>query len=152
MRYTTVIDITEFPDVYRNHAARIVYLHMALKAGYHDNDRDLLTYSIRRLSYDTGLTVSAVRHALKTLMKHGLVGKAGLQWKVQKWVVEQTITTRPRTKREMQEQIAFLERQKKQQDQDLQSEEKRNFDYEASLASEGRRKLMERMGIKTNNN
>ena len=61
MRYTTVIDISEMPEVYKNSTARLIYLHMSLKAGYHDADRDLVKLSIRRLSSDVGVTVSATR-------------------------------------------------------------------------------------------
>lgn len=94
MRYTTVIDISEFPQIYRNMNARVLYLHMALKSGYHDADRDLLEISIRRLAMDAGLTVSATRHALATLEKDKLVTREGEKWRILKWVVVDPPTPR----------------------------------------------------------
>lgn len=94
MRYTTVIDISEYPAIYRNRNARLLYIHMALKAGYHDNDRDLLNTSIRMLAYQSGLTVSAVRHALQVLEGAGLLTRDGLTWRVKKWVLEEKPTSR----------------------------------------------------------
>lgn len=99
MRYTTVIDISEFPQTYRNHNARLLYLHMALKAGYHDTDRDILDASIRRLAADVGLTVSATRHALGTLQKDGLASRQGDRWRVLKWVVIDPPTPRKQPKK-----------------------------------------------------
>lgn len=88
MRYTTVIDISEMPAVYRNQNCRLLYLHIALKAGYHDDDRDTANVSIRRLAQDTGLTVSATRHALSVLIEAKLLARAGKTWKVVKWICE----------------------------------------------------------------
>lgn len=94
MRYTTVIDISEYPAIYRNRNARLLYIHMALKAGYHDNDRDLLNTSIRMLAQQSGLTVSAVRHALQVLEGAGLLTRDGFTWRVKKWVLEEKPTSR----------------------------------------------------------
>lgn len=94
MRYTTIIDISEFPAIYRNRNARLLYIHMALKAGYHDYDRDLLTTSIRSLSSQTGLTVSAVRHALLQLESCQLLTRDGLAWRVKKFVLEEKPSSR----------------------------------------------------------
>lgn len=95
MRYTTVIDITDFPQIYRNIHARLVYIHMALKAGYHDDDRDVCRLSIRSLAADAGITVSAVRNALLQLEKSGLISRGSDCWIVKKWVA--TETPSPRT-------------------------------------------------------
>lgn len=86
MRYTTVIDITDFPHIYRNIHARLVYIHMALKSGYHDDDRDICRLSIRNLAADVGITVSATRNALLQLEKSGLISKSSDCWIVKKWV------------------------------------------------------------------
>ena len=86
MRYTTVIDITDFPQIYRNIHARLVYIHIALKAGYHDDDRDVCRLSIRNLAADVGITVSATRNALLQLEKSGLISKSSDCWIVKKWV------------------------------------------------------------------
>lgn len=97
MRYTTLIDITEQPQVYANHHARLLYLHMALRAGYRDEDRDLLAISIRRLAMDCGLSVSATRHALAVLAKAGLIARADKGWRVLKWMAAPPPT--PRTQK-----------------------------------------------------
>lgn len=96
MRYTTLIDISEIPSVYRNVNARLLYVHMALKAGYHDDDRDVLETSIRILAAQTGLTISAVRHALHVLEGVQLIRKEGSAWIVKKWLPMQTTSPRPK--------------------------------------------------------
>lgn len=97
MRYTTIIDISEYPQLYRSESVRLVYLHLVLKSGYHDNDRDMCGVSIRRLSMETGLTISATRHALQLLEKYAMIRRQGSMTQVRKWVVEQPITSRART-------------------------------------------------------
>lgn len=96
MRYTTLIDISEFPAIYRNPNARLVYLHLALKSGYHDDDRDQIRVSFRGLSVAVGLSVSATRHALQQLTAAGLISKQGDVWSVKKWIIETPPTPRPR--------------------------------------------------------
>lgn len=100
MRYTTVIDILEYPTIRCSRNSVYLYLYMALKAGWHDADRDLLDESIRSLAYHSGLTVSATRHALNMLIKAGLVTRTGTVWKVTKWVPEQPVSSRPKTARQ----------------------------------------------------
>ena len=94
MRYTTLIDITEQPDLYRNKNARLLYLHMVLKSGYHDNDRDLLDKSYRILASEVGLTLSATRHAVAQLEAAGLLKKEAGAWRVKKWIVQEIPTPR----------------------------------------------------------
>lgn len=147
MRYTTVIDISEMPEIYKNSTARLIYLHMSLKAGYHDADRDLVKLSIRRLSADVGVTVSATRHALHQLVRAGLLTKEGELWRVRKWVEEQQITTRAKTKREMQEQIQRLERQRQQVILEQQHQEHQQYDPEQSTNSDGYKRIAERFGL-----
>lgn len=96
MRYTTVIDISEYPAIYRSTSARMIYLHLALKSGYHDNDRDLIDISIRRLAYDVGLTVGATRHALELLQREKIIMREDNRWRILKWTVIAPPT--PRTK------------------------------------------------------
>lgn len=98
MRYTTIIDITEFPAVYKNHHARLLYLHMALKSGYHDQDRDLVPLSLRSMAEQAGLTLSATRHAISQLERAGLLTKEGDRWRVKKWFIENPPSPRPRPK------------------------------------------------------
>lgn len=147
MRYTTVIDIAEISEVYKNATARLIYLHMSLKAGYHDADRDLVKLSIRRLSADVGVTVSATRHALHQLERVGLLTREGELWRVKKWVEEQQITTRAKTKREMQEQIQRLERQRQQVILEQQHQEHQQYDPEQSTNSDGYKRIAERFGL-----
>lgn len=99
MRYTTVIDITEWPSLYRNQNIRLVYLHLALCSGYHDYNRDLIKISIRRLAEATGLTVSAVRHALQQLEDHKLIKRKDSAIYVRKYVSDQPITPRGAAKK-----------------------------------------------------
>lgn len=106
MRYTTLIDIAEYPAVYRSINARLLYLHMALKAGYHDDDRDLLAASIRQLARDSGLTVSATRCALATLLANRLIERHGARWKVTKWLVQEIPTPRPKNVKQQREDTA----------------------------------------------
>lgn len=103
MRYTTIIDVSEIPRVYANSNAVRVYLHLCLRCGYHDGDRDIITLSIRRLSYDLGLTLSATRHALKLLLDQGLLQyNGGSTWTVIKWVTKKAIGTRAKSEAEQQ--------------------------------------------------
>lgn len=147
MRYTTVIDISELSEIYKNPTARLIYLHLSLKAGYHDADRDLVKLSIRRLSADVGVTVSATRHALHQLERSGLLTREGELWRVKKWLEEQQITTRAKTKREMQEQIQRLERQRQQVILEQQHQEHQQYDPEQSTNSDGYKRIAERFGL-----
>lgn len=97
MRYTTLIDISELPDVYRNKNARLLYMHMVLKSGYHDQDRDLLDKSLRSLASEVGLTLSATRHAVAQLEAAGLLKKEQGTWRVKKWIIQEIPT--PRTQK-----------------------------------------------------
>lgn len=130
MRYTTIIDISEIPAIYRNVNARLVYLHLVLKSGYHDNDRDLVRMSLRRIAAETGLSLSAIRHAVSQLERAQLLSRQGDIWFVKKWIIEQKISTRARTARqqkqieieaekrrenEKREQEAAIERQRREQ-------------------------------------
>lgn len=103
MRYTTIIDISTIGAIYRNHNCRLIYLHMVLKSGYHDNDRDLIEISIRTLAAEVGLTISATRHALGILTRAQLVERQGELWHVKKWLIEENMTPRPKTRKEAKE-------------------------------------------------
>ena len=98
MRYTTIIDISDMPEVYRNRTARLLYMHLSLAAGYHDEDRDLVKQSLRVMALRAGLTLSAVRHALGLLQRAGLVSKDGDVWRVKKWFVDTPPTPRRQPK------------------------------------------------------
>lgn len=116
MRYTTIIDISEYRDLYRNVNVRLVYLHLVLKSGYHDHDRDQVRISYRSLAADSGLTLSQVRHAIKILIKWHMLIRKDNTWTVRKWCQEQTITTRAKSskeaKKKAQEQAVIAERER----------------------------------------
>lgn len=113
MRYTTIVDIRELP-LYHNQAVRQLYLHLVLVAGYHDSDLDRVAVSVRGLASQTGLTISAVRHALLVLAKAGLVRREGGALMVTKYVLKDGIPKRARTKKEQQEQQISREREQQE--------------------------------------
>lgn len=95
MRYTTIIDISEMPELYRNVNTRAIYLHLVLKSGYHDNDRDRIRVSIRRLAIDAGVTISATRNALQQLEKAGMIERSSDGFfAVKKWILDVKPTPR----------------------------------------------------------
>ena len=131
MRYTTIIDIREFPQIYRNDHAKIVYLHLALISGYHDEDRDQTPISIRQICYDTGLSLSAVRHSLKVLISAGLLTRSGITWTVKKFVLDKPISPRIRSEKKRSA-AENLERERiiKEEQNKREIEEKRKYQEE----------------------
>lgn len=96
MRYTTIIDITEVGEVYRNRNSRLVYLHLCLKSGYRTDDRDRIRISIRRLAWEVGVTSSAARYALQQLEKAQLITYTeGGTIEVVKFIVPEPYAKRP---------------------------------------------------------
>ena len=136
MRYTTIIDLSEYPQLYRSVNARLLYLHLVLKSGYHDDDRDLIDSSLRRLSMETGLTFSAVRCALDLLIKYNLVTRQGPLLQVRKFVLERTITPRARSRK--QEQRDAAEAQIQIERQARAAQEKMEEERRAALAAQGK--------------
>lgn len=94
MRYTTIIDLREWPQAYRNINIRLVYYHLAMVAGYHDYNRDVTQISVRSLAADTGCTISAVRHALHILEALQLIKRKGRATYVRKWLTTPKTTPR----------------------------------------------------------
>lgn len=131
MRYTTVIDIREFPQIYRNNNAKLVYLHLVLISGYHDEDRDQTPISIRQICYDTGLSLSAVRHSLKVLISAGLLTRSGITWTVKKFVLDKPISPRIRSEKKRTA-AENLERERiiKEEQNQREKEEKRKYQEE----------------------
>lgn len=134
MRYTTLIDISEYPQLYRSASVRLVYLHLVLKSGYHDDDRDLCGVSVRRLANECGLTVAATRHALALLEKYVMIKRQGSMLLVRKWVVEKSITPRARTQAQARHKEAreLEEIDRARRDKQLRAEEKRREDLRAA--------------------
>lgn len=128
MRYTTIIDIREFPQIYRNDHVKLVYLHLVLISGYHDEDRDQTPISIRQICYDTGLSLSAVRHSLKVLISAGLLSRSGIIWTVKKFVLDMSISPRIKSekKRTAVENLE-RERQIKEEQERREKEEKKRY-------------------------
>lgn len=99
MRYTTLIDIREIPEVYRNNNTRLLYLHLVLLAGYHDDDRDIVRCSLRNLAAQSGLTLSATRHAIAVLIKWRLLLHRKSYFKVVKFIDEKPISPRAKIRK-----------------------------------------------------
>lgn len=123
MRYTTIIDITELREVYRSTSAKLLYLHMVLKAGYHDYDRDFCPLSIRSLALETRLSVSSVRCALRKLETLHLIRKVAGGYLVTKFIMEQPITPRAKNKKQARQQEVSVSREVAQQQLEREHEE-----------------------------
>lgn len=121
MRYTTVIDIRD-SSIYRNHNTRLVYLHLALIAGYHDSDRDIVDVSLRRLAADIGVTLSTLRASLKALEKSKLIAKEGNVIRVKKWLMTEDITPRPKSRAQQKQVDIAVERRQQNEIRELEAE------------------------------
>lgn len=115
MRYTTIIDVTSIPELYRNRNATFLYLHLCLKSGYYDYNRDAYKRSIRGLALEANLSVSAVRHSIKVLTRYKLITQKNGVWMVRKYIQDQTITPRKK-KQSAKEQIMIDERLRHQRE------------------------------------
>lgn len=136
MRYTTIIDISEYPDIWTSSSCRVLYLYLVLKSGWRDDDRDMLHCSIRQLSLATGLSKSAVEHAIRKLGKAGLLSKKDGAWIVTKWVLQGPVTSRAKTKQQqaVKDQEAAVQEERDRQARQLEIERQRN----AALAQQGK--------------
>lgn len=94
MRYTTIIDITQIPNVYRNKHARDLYLYMVLKCGYEAHDRDLIRVSLRHIAGTLDMTIKAARYALSVLESNHMIMRQGDLWRVRKYIPGQIIPKR----------------------------------------------------------
>ena len=145
MRYTTVIDISEFTQIYRNLNARLVYIHIALKAGYHDEDRDVCRLSIRSLAADVGITVSATRNALLQLEKAGLISKSSGFWIVKKWVA--TETPSPRTQATASKKAAGLTDAIRKNDEDQEERSRQIYEWIRTSSQDDIKALVDKLKI-----
>ena len=152
MRYTTIIDIREFPQIYRNNHVKLVYLHLVLISGYHDEDRDQTPISIRQICYDTGLSLSAVRHSLKVLISAGLLSRSGITWTVKKFVLDKPISPRIRSekKRTAAENIE-RERIIKEEQNHREKEEKRKYQEEIKAGKNPLKEMVKELMIRSEN-
>ena len=152
MRYTTIIDIREFPQIYRNDHAKLVYLHLALISGYHDEDRDQTPISIRQICYDTGLSLSAVRHSLKVLISAGLLSRSGITWTVKKFVLDKPISPRIRSEKKRTA-AENLERERiiKEEQNQREKEEKRKYQEEIKAGKNPLKEMVKGLMIRAEN-
>lgn len=129
MRYTTIIDISTIPDIYKNINTKMIYLHLVLKSGYHSYDRDKIKISIRRLAEELNLTVSAVRHSLKLLLKYDLIqyDDTSKTLTVKKWLYNETIIPKRRNISENTKQIESRINEEKLRDEQNRMEEKKRI-------------------------
>lgn len=124
MRYTPIIDISENKTLYQNINVRLVYLHLVLKSGYHDYNRDMISISLRELSNEVGITLGAVRHALEILTKSKMIYKKDNVFHVRKWIVEQKITSRATSKRQEQAIQNQKQREKENKEREIEYQER----------------------------
>ena len=97
MRYTTILDLRDWPLLYKNPNVRLLYLHLVLIARYEDTYKDWAKISIRKLAVDAGLTYSACRHALRVLEKAKIIRRRDGWICVAQWLKEPTVTKRQST-------------------------------------------------------
>ena len=126
MRYTPIIDISEYKTLYQNINVRLVYLHLVLKSGYHDYNRDMISISLRQLSMEVGITLGAVRHALEILTKAKMIYKKDNVYHVRKWIVEQKITSRATSKRQEQAIQNQKDRAKENKEREIEYQKRQN--------------------------
>lgn len=100
MRYTTIIDITDIPQVYNNINATRVYLHLCLTCGFTADDMDTLRISYRQLAAQLSITLSAVRHSLSLLIRYHLITIEGNIITVRKHLPKAEYKDRPKTQQE----------------------------------------------------
>lgn len=136
MRYTTIIDVSTMPEIYRNRNAVLLYVHLCLRSGFHDYNRDCYKRSIRGLSYELDISVSAIRHAIKVLERFKLITQRDGIWYVRKYIADQKITPRSK-KKPSREEFLKQERERKQAEleKQLRENEENAMSYEEFLRS-----------------
>lgn len=131
MRYTTIIDVSSVPELYKNRNAVLLYCHLVFKSGYYDYNKDAYKRSIRGLALDLNMTLSATRHAIGILQKHKLITQKDGWWLVRKYIKEQTIS--PRVSKKQQQRTSEIEERLRHQEQlerSIQENEKNAISYE----------------------
>lgn len=84
-------------ELYANKNIVLLYFHLCLKAGYHSDDRDILSISVRKLASECGITYAAARHGIAMLAKHKLLElMPDYKMKVCKFVMPDIIPARPK--------------------------------------------------------
>ena len=100
---------------------------MALRAGYHDDDRDLCLVSLRRLAQECGLTLSATRHALGLLQRAALIEKFATGWRVRKFITTTPISPRIRSEKKKKEIEEADRRAAEQKEREAREAERRRY-------------------------
>lgn len=129
MRYTTIIDISTIDTIYNNINSVRIYLHCCLKCGYSEENKDLIMISIRQLSRELNISISAVRNSLKQLQKFGLISISGGIIKVNKWLENPEYAKR-KTSRQIKLEEVKQEIESKKQADKLQDEQERRAKIE----------------------
>lgn len=145
MRYTTIIDISDIPEIYKNHNTRLVYLHLCLFSSYESDTLDVYGGSIRRLAADVGITVAAVRNSLRILFKYGLLKSTeDNKYIVTKYLTRKEIKTRAKTEKEAKEkeQKISYERRKQQEHEEEERKRKEYKEQAAELAKQNKTPFM----------
>lgn len=138
-----MIDISEWPELYQNVNVRCVYLHLVLRSGYHDDDRDQIRTSLRRVASQTGCTVAAVRHAVKVLQVHGLLKIEGSTWQVKKWVIDQSITSRAQQRAQAAAAAKTADQQQRARERELKDIERERQAAAAKLSEQERQEVLQ---------
>lgn len=69
MKFATIYDLRDLP-CWRNHNIVVVYYYTCVAANYKTH---MLTKSLRRMANEIGVSLSALRHALRVLSAAGLI-------------------------------------------------------------------------------
>lgn len=125
MRYTTIIDITDIPQVYNNINATRVYLHLCLTCGFTADDMDTIRISYRQLAAQLNITLSAVRHSLNLLTRYHLITIEGNIITVRKYLPKAEYKDRPKTQQEFKD---ALYRKKVKEEFDKSMEENKYYE------------------------
>lgn len=140
MRYTTIIDITDIPQVYNNINATRVYLHLCLTCGFTADDMDTLRISYRQLAAQLNITLSAVRYSLNLLTRYHLITIEGNIITVRKYLPKAEYKDRPKTQQEFKDQEY---RKKVKAEFEKSIEEAKNFEQEQEIENQRRKQQVE---------
>lgn len=140
MRYTTIIDITDIPQVYNNINATRVYLHLCLTCGYTADDMDTLRISYRQLSAHLNMTLSAVRYSLSLLLRYHLITIEDNIITVRKYLPKAEYKDRPKTQQEFKD-SQYRKKVKEEFEQSM--KEAKNFEAEEEQEQQRRQQQVE---------
>lgn len=136
MRYTTIIDITDIPQVYNNINATRIYLHLCLTCGFTADDLDTIRISYRQLAAQLSMTLSAVRHSLSLLIRYHLITIEDNIITVRKYLPKAEYKDRPKTQQEYKDEQY---RKKVKADFEMSMEEAKNFEEEQENENQRRK-------------